>query len=690
MKTALEGEVKAVGAAVREALRDAPPTAANVLIVDDDPRNLLATAAFLNEPGWRVVQARSGDEALHHLLLDDFAVILLDVQMPGLDGYATAELIRGREKTRALPIIFVTAVNKEAAQVFRGYQAGAVDYVFKPVDPLILKSKVAVFVELYRKSEAIRRQAALEARLMQENFRIRLDKARADQALRRTEEQQALIIRSLPVAIWVDPLVGGRVGTRRYVAGDLERLSGHPAARFTVDDGLWCDGLDEHDRARVIEELGDVLASGAGTVEYAWRRADGERRYFLDQALMLKGEGRRTPEMVGTTLDITQRKELEQQLAQAQKLESLGKLTGGIAHDFNNMLSIVIGNLDLVYKSITDPATARRAKSALDGALRCAEMTQRLLTFARRRPFETKAVDLAGLVPTVVELLRRTVDERIAIRLEVADGLWPVRSDAAQIEAAIVNLALNARDAMPDGGELAIRLANMRLAQGELDAGDYVEITVRDTGTGMPPDVLKRAFEPFFTTKDVGKGTGLGLSTTYGFIKESRGHIEIDSTPGAGTSVRILLPRAEGGERAPEEEEPRRGSPDRTNGETILVVEDDASVREVAVSALAQLGYRVLEAADAETGLDLLQRDGGICLLFTDLLMPGPMNGRELAQEALRRRPGLKVLYVSGYGGNAELLDEKIGLIRKPYRGEDLAGRVRAILDDVTVPAEAE
>jgi signal transduction histidine kinase/FixJ family two-component response regulator len=687
MKTALEGEVKAVGAAVREALRGAPPTAANVLVVDDDPRNLLATAAVLNEPGWRVVQARSGDEALHHLLIDDFAVILLDVQMPGLDGYATAELIRGREKTRALPIIFVTAVNKEAAQVFRGYQAGAVDYVFKPVDPLILKSKVAVFVELYRKSEAIRRQAALEARLMQENFRIRIDKARADQALRRTEEQQALIIRSLPVAIWVDPLVGGRIGTRRYVAGDLERLSGHPAARFTVDDGLWCDGLDERDRARVIEELGAVLASGAGTVEYAWRRADGEMRYFLDQALVLKGEGRRAPEIVGTTLDITQRRQLEQQLVQAQKLESLGKLTGGIAHDFNNMLSIVIGNLDLVHKSIADPATARRAKSALDGALRCAEMTQRLLTFARRRPFETRAVDLAAFVPTVVELLRRTVDERIAIRLEVTDGLWPIRSDAAQIEAAIVNLALNARDAMPEGGELAIRLANTRLAQGELESGDYVELTVSDTGTGMPPDVLKRAFEPFFTTKGVGKGTGLGLSTTYGFIKESRGHIEIDSTPGAGTSVRILLPRAEGVEPA-REEEPRRGSPDRAKGETILVVEDDAAVREVAVSVLAQLGYRVLEAADAETGLDLLQRDDGICLLFTDLLMPGSMNGRELAQEALRRRPGLKVLYVSGYGGNAELLDEEIGLIRKPYRGEDLAGRVRAILDGAPVLAE--
>jgi PAS domain S-box-containing protein len=655
--------------------------------VDDDPRNLLATAEILDEKGWRVVQARSGDEALRHLLTDEFAVILLDVQMPGLDGYATAELIRARERTRTLPIIFVTAVNKEAAQIFRGYQAGAVDYVFKPVDPVILKSKVAVFVELYRKSEAIKRQAALEARLMQENFRIRLEKARADQALRRKEEQQSLIIKSLPLALWVDPLVGGKIGTRRYVSGDLERLTGHPAARFNIDDGLWRDGLDEADRERVLQELNGVLESGGGTVEYVWHRADGERRFFLDQALAVKHKDGGSSEVVGTTLDITERKQLEQQLAQAQKLEALGKLTGGIAHDFNNMLSIVIGNLDLVQKSIADPAASRRAKSALDGALRCAEMTQRLLTFARRRPFETKEIDLAAFVPTVVELLRRTIDERIAIDLAVADGLWPIRSDTAQIEAAIVNLALNARDAMPDGGQLAIRLENRRVDQGEVEPGDYVELTVTDTGTGMPVEVLKRAFEPFFTTKGVGKGTGLGLSTTYGFVKESRGHIEIESTPGAGTSVRILLPRSEAAQSRREGEARCTPTPP-AQGETILVVEDDPAVREVAVSALSQLGYRVLEAGTAEAGLDLLDRHAGVRLLFTDLLMPGAMGGRELAREALRRHPELKVLYVSGYGGAAELQDEEIGLIRKPYRGEDLAGRVRAILDGAPVAAE--
>jgi PAS domain S-box-containing protein len=687
MTTSLGGEVKAVGAALREALRSAPPPAANILVVDDDARNLLATAEVLAEPGWRIFQAKSGDEALRHLLEEEFAVILLDVEMPGLDGYATAELIRGRERTRTVPIIFVTAVNKDATQIFRGYRAGAVDYVFKPVDPVILKSKVGIFVELYRKSEAIKRQAELEARLMQENFDIRLEKARADQALRRKEEQQGLIIRSLPLALWLDPLVGGRVGTRRYVSGDLERLTGHPAPRFAVDDRLWRDGVDEDDRDRVLEELAGILAGEGGTLEYAWRRPDGEPRFFLDHALVVHGRDGRPREIVGTTLDITERKQLEQQLAQAQRLEALGKLTGGIAHDFNNMLSIVIGNLDLVQKAITEPAAARRAKSALDGALRCAEMTQRLLTFARRRPLDTKVIDLAGLVPGIVELLRRTIDEKIEIELSISGGLWRIRSDAAQVEAAIVNLALNARDAMPNGGRISLALENIAVAEseGEPEPGDYVAITVSDTGVGMAAEVLKRAFEPFFTTKGIGKGTGLGLSTTYGFIKEARGHIALDSAPGRGTSVRILLPRSE---EAQSEEAAPKPRLREAQGETILVVEDDAAVREVAVSALSQFGYRVLEAASAEAGLDVLEREGEVRLLFTDILMPGAMGGRELAREALRRRPDLKVLYVSGYGGAAETQDDDILLIRKPYRGEDLAGRVRALLDGAQVAAE--
>lgn len=521
-----------------------------------------------------------------------------------------------------------------------------------------------------------------EARLLEEILRIRLEKARADEALQRKEEQQALIIKSLPLALWADPVSGGRVGRRRYVSGDLERLTGHPTARFGEDDGLWHDGIDEADRARVLAELGAVLESGNGTVEYVWRRADGVARYFLDQAMAVDWKDGRHPEIIGTTLDITERKQLELQLAQAQRLEALGKLTGGIAHDFNNMLSIVIGNLDLVARSISEPVAARRAKSALEGALRCAEMTQRLLTFARRRPFETKEIDLSAFVPSVIELLRRTMDEKIAIEVFIADGLWPVRSDAAQLEAAIVNLALNARDAMPDGGRLTLRLENRTVRQGAFEPGDYVALTIVDTGVGMSEEVLKHAFEPFFTTKGVGKGTGLGLSTTYGFVKESRGHIEIESVPGKGTSVRVLLPRWEAGEaRVAGAQAPQPATGGR---ETVLVVESDGELRDVAVSTLAELGCRVLEAADAETGFEILERDEGVVLLLADFAL----DGLSFAQEAQRRRPGLRILCAAEGADAVQLEAEGLGVLRKPYPREELAARVRAILFGVSAAAE--
>ncbi|MBX6368806.1 MAG: PAS domain-containing protein [Rhodospirillales bacterium] len=487
-------------------------------------------------------------EALRSFRKGDFSV-RLPTDLAGIDGEiaeAFNDIIeRHAALTREVARLCV-AIGKERRIGERGTagkRGETIDCADTPIADLAQPTtEVARAIDAVAKGDPSQTMQ-LEARLLLEIFRIRLEKARADEALQWKEEQEALIIKSLPLALWMDPLSGGRVGRRRYVSGDLERLTGYPAARFASDGGLWHDGIGEADRARVLAELEAVLESGNGTVEYVWRRADGVARYFLDQAKAVDWKDGQHREIIGTTLDITERKQLELQLAQAQKLEALGKLTGGIAHDFNNMLSIVIGNLDLVAKSISEPVASRRAKSALEGALRCAEMTQRLLTFARRRPFETKQIDLSAFVPSVMELLRRTMDEKIAIEVFIEEGLWPIRSDPAQIEAAVVNLALNARDAMPDGGRLTIRLENRTVRQGALEPGDYVALTISDTGIGMSEEVLKHAFEPFFTTKAVGKGTGLGLSTTYGSVKASRGHIEIESARGKGTSVRVLLPR---------------------------------------------------------------------------------------------------------------------------------------------------
>jgi CheY-like chemotaxis protein len=365
-------------------------------------------------------------------------------------------------------------------------------------------------------------------------------------------------------------------------------------------------------------------------------------------------------------------------------MEAIGQLTGGIAHDFNNMLSIVIGNIELLKNHVKDDAGSRRAKLALDGALRCANMTQRLLTFARRQPLQQKTIDLNEFVDSTCDLLRRMLPENIEISFAPVDDLWAIRSDPTQVEAAIVNLAVNARDAMEGGGRITITLKNVPWSEfpdspTELEPGDFVMIEVGDSGTGIQPEVLARVFEPFFTTKEIGKGTGLGLATTYGFVKQSGGHVAIDSALGEGTRVRLFLPRDR---RAapPREQQPAEQESEPAKGETILVVEDESAVREVAVTALSRLGYTVLEASSAEHGLELLEREPNVRLLFTDILMPGPMGGRELAREALRRRPDLKVLYASGYGGADAGAEDAGAMMRKPYLGQELAGRVRALL----------
>jgi signal transduction histidine kinase/CheY-like chemotaxis protein len=386
--------------------------------------------------------------------------------------------------------------------------------------------------------------------------------------------------------------------------------------------------------------------------------------------------------------DLTEQRRLEARLLQAQKMEAIGQLTGGIAHDFNNMLSIIIGNLELLESHVADETGARRAKMALEGALRCASMTKRLLTFARRQPLQAKTIELNGFVEGMLELARRMLADTAEFRFTPVERLWPLKTDPTQLEAALVNLAVNARDAMPEGGVISFELRNvpweeMPREAAELAEGDYVMIAVSDTGGGMDAETLERVFEPFFTTKEIGRGTGLGLSTTYGFVKQAGGHIAIESAPGEGTTVRLWLPRGDGAAA-----EPAREPADvaRARGETVLVVEDEEAVREVAVTALSRLGYSVIEADTAERGLQLLEETPEIELLFTDVLMPGPIDGRALARAARRIRPAIKVLYASGYGG--DVAEEDAPFLRKPYLGDDLAQRVRDVLDGVATEPE--
>jgi signal transduction histidine kinase/CheY-like chemotaxis protein len=381
--------------------------------------------------------------------------------------------------------------------------------------------------------------------------------------------------------------------------------------------------------------------------------------------------------------DITQ-----DQLRQAQKMDAIGKLTGGVAHDFNNLLQVISGNLQLLATDVSGNARAeRRVANAMAGVDRGSRLAAQLLAFGRRQPLAPKVVNIGRFVREMDDLLRRSLGEAIEVETVIAGGLWNTQVDVGNVENALLNLAINARDAMGGQGRLTIEAGNTLLdevyarAHGDLKPGQYVMLAVTDTGTGIAPDVLAQVFEPFFTTKPEGQGTGLGLSMVYGFVKQSGGHVKIYSEPGHGTTVKIYLPRSTQGEDRPV------GMEDagvRGGDETILVAEDDDDVRETVVVMLADLGYRVLRARDAESALSIIESGIAVDLLFTDVVMPGPMRSPELARKAAERQPGLAVLFTSGYTENAIVhggrLDEGVELLSKPYTREALARRVRHVL----------
>lgn len=389
--------------------------------------------------------------------------------------------------------------------------------------------------------------------------------------------------------------------------------------------------------------------------------------------------------------DITQQRKSEEQLRQAQKMESIGQLTGGIAHDFNNLLGVIIGNLEFLQESLkSDDQKRAFTDNAIHAALRGAELTQRLLSFARKQTLRPEVVDLNQLVLGMTKLLRRTLGETISIDPKTSADLWVTEIDPAQFEAELLNLVTNARHAMGDGGRLVLETSNIILDQDYADqyedvvSGPYVMLAVSDTGTGMPEDVLAQAFEPFFTTKEVGEGSGLGLSMVHGFVRQSQGHVSVYSEVGVGTTVKLyfkVAPNVQATQTPLQE----TNEPTANANETVLIVEDDPNLRQLTVSIISRLGYDVLEAENGPMALALLDKGTPVNLLFTDVILPENMNGAELAAEALKRRPGLKVLYTSGYNENVivhnGMLDENVSLISKPYRRQELAQRIRAVLD---------
>lgn len=479
----------------------------------------------------------------------------------------------------------------------------------------------------------------------------------------------------------------GHLAVRSYLAVPVISRSG------SVIGGL----LFGHEApAKFVTEHEELLVGIAGQAATA---IDNARLYQAAEREI--GERRRAEaelQALNNTLEqrvideIAARSKAEEQLRQIQKMEAVGQLTGGIAHDFNNMLAVILGGLDLLKRRLAkgDTDVERFADAAIDGAKRAASLTQRLLAFSRQQPLAPEPIDANKFVSRISELLARTLGEPIKIETVLAAGLWRATADPAQLENALINLAVNARDAMPKGGRLTIETLNSLVDDGyakeyAVTPGQYVLIAVTDTGEGMTPEVMERAFDPFFTTKEVGKGTGLGLSQVYGFVRQSGGHLKLYSEVGVGTTVKVYLPRFYG-----ETSESRQSTdtPNLRQGsrkEVILVVEDDIRVRAVSVEALNELGYSVLEAAGPHQALALLNAHDDIALLFTDVVMPD-MSGRELSDRARQKQPMLKVLYTTGYTRNAivhnGVLDPGTSLVSKPFNLEELAAKIRKILDE--------
>ncbi len=547
----------------------------NILLVDDQPGKLLGYEVILSELGENLIKAGSANEALEQLLKNDVAVVLIDVCMPDLDGFELAAMIREHPRYQKTAIIFVSAIQVTDLDLLRGYAAGAVDYVPVPVIPDLLRAKVRVFAELYRKTRQL-----------------------------------------------------------EVLNAELER--------------------------RVAER----------TAELAQANVDLERRVE-----------ERTRE----------REAALAQVHEMQKVESLGQLTGGVAHDFNNLLMAVLGNLELLRKFVPNEAKVLRLiDGAIQGAERGASLTKRMLAFARRQELKPETVDIPNLVDSMVQMLRHSLGPGIQITTEFEADVPPTRVDPNQLELALLNLALNARDAMPLGGRLMISARRERVAPGAvpgLAAGDYVRIAERDNGEGMDEATLKRATEPFFTTKGAGRGTGLGLSVVDGLVAQSGGAMRITSRSGAGTTVELWLPVS------PAEviDRPRPIDPPLVQGTRccrVLVVDDDPIVLAGTAAMLEDLGHVATEATSAESALQVLRSAAGIDLVITDHAMPG-MTGTELAIRIRRSWPELPVVIATGY---AELpCDGDPGLPRlsKPYRQQELATLVARLVGEVPVVAPA-
>lgn len=683
---------------------DTPATPATakrgrVLLADDNGDMRDYVRRLLTDQGYEVEAVRDGEAALAAVQRCKPDLVLTDVMMPALDGFGLLRALRSDPVLRDIPVLLLSARAGEEARI-EGIDAGADDYLTKPFAARELLARVSTNLRMAR----MRREAM--------------------EALRARTVELETVLETVPTGVWFTYDSDASRASGNRLAAELLRLPidanaslSAPAAERPTSFRVRRDGVPVAPEDLPLQRAARGEEVRNEEVEVLFR--DGSSTTLLMQANPLRDDTGQVTGAVAAAVDITARKQAEQalrmlnerleqrvaseierriqaeaELRQAQKMEAIGQLTGGVAHDMNNLLLVIQGSLERIERQLSpvfDDGTARSMQLAQRGVERAAALTHQLLAFARRQPLDPKPIEANKLVAGMSDLLRRSLGETIAIETVLAGGLWRTHADPNQLESAILNLAVNARDAMPSGGRLTIETANAYLdeayaaAHHDVKPGQYVMIAVSDAGTGMSKDAVEKAFEPFYTTKEPGRGTGLGLSQVYGFVKQSEGHVKIYSEPGEGTTVKIYLGRyTDNNVDEPADTEPQT-VPAALQSEAILVVEDDNDVRANSVESLRELGYRIVEAADGSSALQVLESHPSIRLLFTDVGLPGGMNGRQLADEARRRRPELMVLFTTGYARNAIVhhgrLDPGVELIVKPYTYAALARKVRTMLE---------
>ena len=518
------------------------------------------------------------------------------------------------------------------------------------------------------------------------------ERRQAEVVLQTAQNRLAQVV-SASVAVIYATRVLNNTFQPTWISDNIERVTGY-TVQEAITPGWWFENVHPGDQARAAEELAGTLARGVFTCEYRFRFRDGSYRWLRDEARLVVDQDGKPLELIGTWIDTTERRNLESQLQHAQRLDAVGQLAGGIAHDFNNVLTAISGNADLLLERLSPGDAGREDVEEIRSAtVRAAALTRQLLAFSRRQVLQPQVLDLAKVLHKMERMLQRLIGEHIELVCELGPGPGDVEVDPGQLEQVLLNLLVNARDAIAGTGKITIATSTVTIdavyARTHPSAipGEFVMLSVSDTGRGMTPEVRQRLFEPFFTTKEVGQGTGLGLATVYGIVKQSGGFIEVTSEPGQGSRFRIYMPRvAKSGRRLSADsatDSACRGT------ETVLLVEDEAAVRKVARSILEHYGYRVLEARLPVEALALSHSfSGTIEIVVTDVVMPG-MNGPEMVTQLLARRPGLKVLYASGYPGSTVehpgLLTPEVGFLTKPFTATALASKVRQILD--TAPA---